>query len=78
MQDEQNIIQNLRDSGCGEETVTRIYGMYQAGQIDDAIRSLRSFRCGLMDELHESQSKVDCLDFLVHRLQKEAKQTITK
>ena len=78
MQDERSIIQNLRDSGCSEEMVTRIYGMYQAGQIDDAIRSLRSLRCGLMDELHESQSKVDCLDFLVHRLQKESKQTITK
>ena len=78
MQDEQSIIQNLRDIGCGEEAVTRINGMYQAGLIDDTIRSLRAFRCGLMDELHESQSKVDCLDFLVHRLQKEAKQTITK
>ena len=78
MRDEQSIIQNLRDSGCGEETVTRIYGLYQAGLLDDAIRSLRSFRCGLIEELHESQSKVDCLDYLVHRLQKEAQREAKK
>ncbi len=32
---------------------------------------LRKHRCGLMDSLHESQWRVDCLDFLVWRMGKE-------
>ncbi len=32
---------------------------------------LRKHRCGLMDSLHESQWRVDCLDFLVWRMEKE-------
>ena len=32
---------------------------------------LRKHRCGLMDSLHESQERVDCLDFLVWQMEKE-------
>ena len=32
---------------------------------------LRKHRCTLMDSLHESQWRVDCLDFLVWRMEKE-------
>ena len=32
---------------------------------------LRKHRCDLMDSLHESQGRVDCLDFLVWRMEKE-------
>lgn len=71
MQDSRDMMQNLRDIGCGEEMTARIFGLYQAGYVDDAVRSLRVFRGKLMDDLHERQSRVDCLDFLVRRLQKD-------
>ena len=45
--------------------------MYGNGQVQDAIKMLRKHRCGLMDSLHESQWRVDCLDFLVWRMEKE-------
>ena len=32
---------------------------------------LRKHRCGLMDSLHESQGRVDYLDFLVWKMDKE-------
>ena len=50
------------------EKVGRLYGN---GQVQDAIKMLRKHRCGLMDSLHESQWRVDCLDFLVWRMEKE-------
>lgn len=71
MQSSKELIRNLQDSGCDEETITRVCGLCQAGYTEDAIRSLRAFRGGLMEELHKSQAKVDCLDYLVHKLQKE-------
>lgn len=39
---------------------------------------LRKHRCGLMDSLHESQERVDCLDFLVWRMEKEKKERYYK
>lgn len=32
---------------------------------------LRRHRYNLMDSLHESQGKVDCLDFLIRRMERE-------
>lgn len=35
------------------------------------IRNLQKCRCHLMDELHDSQKKVDNMDFLIRQIQKE-------
>ena len=35
---------------------------------------MKKDRCRLMDELHESGRKVDCLDFLIRSTEKEMKQ----
>lgn len=69
----EDIIQNLKDAGCSEQQMKDICSMYEDGRIQDMIRSLRCHRCRLMDQLHESQSKVDCLDFLVYQIEKEQK-----
>ncbi len=66
-----DIIQNLKDAGCSEQQTKDICSLYKAGRIQDVIRTLRCHRCHLMDHLHESQSKVDCLDFLVYQMEKE-------
>ncbi len=50
------------------EEVLRLYG---SGQVQHVIKTLRKHRCSLMDSLHESQERVDCLDFLVWRMEKE-------
>ena len=60
----------MRDAGCEEETIAKVYRLYADGQVDDAVKILRRHRCCLMEQLHESQGKVDCLDFLVRRLEK--------
>ena len=39
------------------------------------IRKLRLLRCDLIEELHRSQRKVDCLDFLIRQTEKENKTT---
>lgn len=44
--------------------------LYESGQIQEAVRRLRRHRLRLMEKLHESQSRVDCLDFLIHRMKK--------
>ncbi|MBD5549717.1 MAG: hypothetical protein HDQ96_00855 [Lachnospiraceae bacterium] len=65
-----NLIQNLEDAGCGLETIMEVCRLYENGRIKDAVKILRKHRCILMDRLHESQERVDCLDFLVRHMEK--------
>lgn len=60
-----DVIQNLKDTGCDETNVERIHELYRSGQVREAIKVLRRHRCDLMEKLHESQDRIDTLDFLV-------------
>ena len=67
--------QNLIDAGCTEASAEDVERLYQNGQTAEAIRKLRLLRCDLIEELHRSQRKVDCLDFLIRQTEKENKTT---
>ncbi len=64
------LTQNMKDAGCDKETIGTVCRLYDGGQVEDAVKVLRRHRCALMDEVHESQSKVDCLDFLLRNIEK--------
>ena len=61
------ILNNLLDAGCGSEELEKAKQIYDAGDTEALIRYFRKCRCSRMEELHESQRKVDCLDFLIRR-----------
>jgi len=65
------LIQNLKDAGCESKTMSDVCRLYDSGQISDAVKVLRRHRCRLMNSLHQCQEQVDCLDFLVRRMEKE-------
>ncbi len=67
------MIQNLEDAGCSTETIMEVCRLYDNGHVQDAVKALRKHRCILMDRLHESHERVDCLDFLVRRMEKSSK-----
>ena len=66
--------QYLSDAGCCKNTSDDIIRMCEAGNMEGALHMMRKDRCRLMDELHESGRKVDCLDFLIRLAEKEIKQ----
>ena len=45
--------------------------LYDSGQKAELIRYLKCCRCGLVDEMHESQRKVDRIDYLIRKAEKE-------
>ena len=45
--------------------------LYESGQTGGLIRYLRRFRCGLVEDMHESQRKVDRIDQMIRRAEKE-------
>lgn len=66
--------QNLSDAGCSDTAAKDIIRMCEAGDMEGTIRIMKKDRCRLMDELHESGRRVDCMDFLIRTAEKEKKQ----
>ena len=68
------MIGDLTDLGCGNDQEETAKRLYDTGQIEDLIRYLKKCRCALMDEMHESQRKVDRMDFLIRKAEKRVSQ----
>ena len=67
------LIENLTDNGCSREETLRAKALYETGDIDGLIKHLRRYRCNLVEEMHNSQRKVDRMDYLIRQVQKEGK-----
>lgn len=63
-------IQNLHELGCSNEMTMQIVNLVQANDMDRATELLRRHKRVLLDELHNSENKVDLLDFLLYQLKK--------
>ncbi len=61
------ILAGLKETGCTDDTLKKAKQVYETGTADELIRFFRRYRCGLMEELHESQRRVDCLDYLIRQ-----------
>ena len=64
------LLSSMTDAGCedGEKEKTRLF--YMAGDTEGLLHFLRKCRCDRMEELHRSQRRVDCMDFLIRQTAK--------
>lgn len=67
---EDAMIQNLKDTGCGQDIITAFLNDIREEKITDGLKLLSTHRRSLLDELHKAQKKIDCLDYLVYVLEK--------
>ena len=65
------VLQNLKDAGCSPDTIDRFMTCQDAGKTKDSLRVLATQRATLLEEVHASQAKLDCLDYLIYKLRKE-------
>jgi hypothetical protein len=70
-----DVKETLLDAGCSERSAQAVERLYNAGVFSDALHQMRCLRCDLMDELHQSQRRVDCLDYLIWQTEKELNTT---
>lgn len=63
------VLQNLKDAGCTKETVQRFFEFYDQGEEEKQLRLLSQQRENLLRCLHRDEKRIDCLDYLVYRLQ---------
>ena len=59
------MIDSLSEIGLTDEQKRTARKLYDTGQNAELIRYLKKCRCGLIDEMHESQRKVDRMDYLI-------------
>lgn len=69
---EDTIIQNLKDTGCGQDIITAFVNDIREEKLSDGFKLLSSHRRSLLDELHKTQKRIDYLDYLVYVLKKQA------
>ena len=69
----ERLIQGLSEAGCSKETAKRIGMLYEAGTYDEMMHLMKVHRCVLINEMHESQRKVDRIDFLIRHQEKQMK-----
>ncbi|MCD7828808.1 MAG: hypothetical protein LUC35_03410 [Clostridiales bacterium] len=64
----QRFHQNLIDIGFGEEMVSRCVLLKQEGRTGELLLMLKDSRRDLLTRIHAEQKQLDCLDYLVHQL----------
>ena len=69
----ERLIQGLSEAGCSQETAERISTLYETGSYDEMLHQMKVQRCVLIDEMHESQRKIDRMDFLIRHQEKQMK-----
>lgn len=63
---------NLNDAGCNEMTKKFFLELYVSGKMKEGIHLLQKHRNTLLDNIHESQKKIDALDFLLFKMRNDA------
>lgn len=69
--DENAIVQNLIDAGCGQEFIAEFMDGFRKNNISEDLKLLAAHRRLLLDNLHMEQKRIDCLDYLAYKMEKE-------
>ena len=60
----------LSDAGCGQDAIEKAVRLLETDRKDDLIRHLRLCRCSLIEDMHKTQRRVDCMDYLIRMAEK--------
>ena len=61
----EKIIEAMQAAGCSATDAERVRSMHKAGLDEEIIHCLRKCRCALMEDLRDSQRRVDRMDRLI-------------
>ena len=63
--------QNLADAGCNEKKIAVCMGYAQKGEWKKLLPMLTEHKQVLLGQVHLSEKQIDCLDFLIYRINRE-------
>ena len=73
METKEQLIQGLSDAGCSAKAAEQIGSLYETGSYREMLHQMKVQRCTLIEQMHESQRKVDRMDFLIRNQEKQMK-----
>lgn len=62
------IEQNLKDAGCSGRTIQEFFSYSGNDEEDKRVTLLERHREALLDEVHNEEKKISCLDYLIYRM----------
>lgn len=65
------IRRNLSDAGCDAPLIEKFLSLEQRQRRKEQYQLLSKHKAQLLEELHQEQYKIDCLDHMVYSMQKE-------
>lgn len=71
MTTEERLLRNLKDAGCDDATIRTYIQLQKEGRRQEQGRLLAAHRAALVEEMHSSQYKIDCLDYLIYSINKK-------
>ena len=69
----QNLYESLLDAHCSEKLSERCSVLAEHGQTGQMLILLREHRKELLNQIHEQQKALDCLDYLIFQTEKGVK-----
>lgn len=66
-----NILQNLKDADCDSNLIKKFFELDKDNNTKEQLKLLAKHRRELLNLLHLSQKKIDCLDFLIFNLKQQ-------
>lgn len=66
----QAVTQNLLDAGCDCETIARFLRYEKEGDREGQMSLLAAHRLRLLEQVHQEEKRIACLDYLVYQLEK--------
>lgn len=67
------LAENLLDAGCGEELIRQVEALMAAGRKRECLELLTRRRWQLLECCHAEQKRLDCMDYLIYKLEKDKK-----
>ena len=66
----ENLLTGMADAGCTKEEIQRAGCFLNAGSFNELTKLLKQCRCALIEQMHESQNRVDRMDYLIRQTEK--------
>lgn len=63
------IYQNLIDAGCNKQTTEKCMSIVRNGDYSEMLPILSRHRAILLNEVRSGQKQIDCLDYLLYKIQ---------
>lgn len=67
------IRRNLSDAGCNAALSEKFMELHGEGKTGEQLRLLKTHRATLLKKVRDNQKRIDCLDYLIFTMTREAK-----